>query len=167
VSCQFGHHWPPASISSIVDMLDSELQRLKLAFRDRQKPSRWICDNLDPLHAELAVDFVHDIESGHDRADLFQSAIRYFSLLTDEARVFLLPDYLGTLIPYPHQVLFTVCELEHERGQVLLASLAPAEREAVIQFIDSLSTWEDMRPYSDEVKELAALTGASRTNRIQ
>lgn len=148
-------------------MLDSELQRLKMAFRGRQKPSRWVCDNLDPLHTQLAADFVRDIESGCSRADLFQSAIRYYSLLTDEARLFLLPDYLGTLIPYPHQVLSMVCELENERGQVLFASLVPAKREAVVQFINSLSTWEDMRPYSDEVQRLAALAEASRTSRMQ
>ncbi len=82
------------SLSSGVrpDMLDSEFQRLKTAFRDRQKPSRWVRENMHPVDSEDATDFVRDIESGHDRADLFESAIPYFALLTDEARLFLLPD---------------------------------------------------------------------------
>jgi len=148
-------------------MIDSELQRLKMAFRDRQTPSEWVCDNLDPLHAQFAADFVREVESGCNRADLFQSAIAYYSLLTDEARLFLLPDFLGTLIPYPHQAIYTVCAFESERGRALLVSLTPAELDAVMRFIDSLSRREDMRPYSDEVHQLAALAEASRKHRIR
>ena len=128
-------------------MLDSELQRLKITFRDRQKPSKWVRENMHPVDSEDATDFVRDVESGHDRADLFQSAIPYFALLTDEARLFLFPDYLGALIPYPHQILDAVCDLEDERGQVLVASLSPAEKDAVMQFVHCLSKWESMRPY--------------------
>ncbi|MDB6016558.1 MAG: hypothetical protein JWR19_1047 [Pedosphaera sp.] len=138
-------------------MLNTELEQLKMAFRGRQKPNKWVRENLHPVDSLDAEDFVRDIESGHDRAILFQSAIPYFALLTDEARLFLFPDYLGTLIPYPHQILETVCELEAERGQALLASFAPGEREAVMQFIDSISRWESMRPYLDEVLKFSAL----------
>jgi hypothetical protein len=67
------------------------------------------------------------------------------------------------MIPYPHQILTTVSDLEDERGKVLLASLAPAERDAVVQFIRSLSALESIRPYSDEAKKLADLVEASRT----
>jgi len=143
-------------------MLDSELQRLKNAFRDRQNPSRWVRENLHPVDFEDATDFVREVESGHDKADLFQSAIPYFELLTNEARLFLLPDYLATLIPYPDQIIAVVVGLENQYGHELLASLSLAEHNAVMGFTDALSKWERMRPYADEFEQLATLLAAGR-----
>ncbi len=88
-------------------------------------------------------------------------------MLTDEARLFLLPDLLASLIPYPHETVTKICDFEDERGMVLLGLLATAERDAVAQFIHSLSEWEEMRPYSEEIEKLAGLIEASRTSQIQ
>ena len=140
----------------------TELGRLKSAFAGRQKPTNWFLEGLHPVDLLDATDFVRDIEAGKDRSLLFQSAIPYFAFLSDEARLLLLPDLLGTLIPYPHEVVTKICDFEDERGKALLASLSPAEREAVTQFIHCLSEWQGMCPYSDQIKELAGLVEASR-----
>lgn len=146
-------------------MFDCEFQRLKTAFGSRVKPSSWVRENLNRVDDLDARDFVREVESGRDRAHLFQSAIPYFAFLTGEARLFLFPDYLRTLALYPHQILDTVCELEEKRGQELLASLFPAERQAVVDFIVSLSKWEGMSPYSRYVQKLLDLvTGAHRSS---
>lgn len=60
-----------------------------------------------------------------------------------------------------------VCSLEDARGRTLLASLAPAERDAIGEFLQSLSEWEGMRSYLDEIKHLAGLVDASRTRLLQ
>jgi hypothetical protein len=145
-------------------MNDSDLQRLKTAFAKCPKPTIWVRHDLHPVDAMDAADFVRDIESGHDRALLFQSAIRYFELLTDEAQFFLFPDYLGTLIPYPYQVLDTVCWLEDERGLALLEALAPEERDAALQFVNALLKWEGMQPHAEYIQKLADLVSAGRTH---
>jgi len=142
----------------------TELSRLRSAFAGRQKPANWFQEDLHPVDFQDATDFVRDIEAGKDRSLLFQSAIPYFAFLSDEARLFLLPDLLGTLIPYPHEVVTKICDFEDERGKAMLASLSSAEREAVSQFIHSLSEWQGMRPYSDQIKELTGLVEASRTS---
>lgn len=134
-----------------------ELDRLKSALAGRQKPSAWVRVDLHQLDLEDATDFVRDIEAGKDPSLLFQSAIPYFAFLSDEARLYLLPDLLGTLIPYPHEVVTMICHFEDERGRALLTSLTPAEREAVTQFIHCLFKRQGMRPYSDQIKELACL----------
>ena len=144
-----------------------ETSELRSAFASRQQPTKWIRDNLHPVDLLDATDFVRDIEAGQDRSLLFHSAIPCFALLTDEARLFLLPDLLATLIPYPHEIVTTICNFEDERGKALLGSLDPAESAAVAQFIHSLSEWEGMHPYSDEIRELAGLVEASRTNQMQ
>ncbi len=144
-----------------------EIGELKSAFAGRQKPNNWVRDDLHPVDSLDATDFVRDIEAGKDRALLFQTAIPYFAFLTDEARLFLLPDLLATLIPYPHEIVTKVCDFGDERGKVLLRSLAPAERNAVAEFIRSLSEWEGMRPYSDSIEELAGFVEASRTIQMQ
>jgi hypothetical protein len=144
-----------------------ELDRLKSAFSGRQKPSNWGLNDLNPVDLLDTTDFMRAIEAGKDRTLLFQSAIPYFALLTDEARLFLLPDLLATLVPYPHEIVTKVGDFEDERGKALLASLSPAERDAVTQFIHFLSEREGMRPYSDEIKELAGLVEASRTSQMQ
>jgi len=144
-----------------------KLDRLRSTFAGRQKPSNWVRNDLHPVDLLDATDFVRDIEAGKDRSLLFQSAIPYFAFLTDEARLFLLPDLLATLVPYPHEIVTKVCDFEDERGRTLLASLAVAERDAVAQFLHSLSECEGMRPYSDDIKKLAGLVDASRTNQMQ
>src|SRR4051794_29923628 len=103
----------------------TELSRLKLAFAGRQKPTKWFRDDLHPVDLLDATDFVREIEEGKDRSLLFQSAIPYFAMLTDEARLFLLPDLLATLIPYPHEIVTKICDFEDDRGKVLLGSLEP------------------------------------------
>jgi len=55
---------------------------------------------------------------------LFQRAIPYFAFLTNEARIYLVPDYLSTSVQYPHQIISAVCELDDESDQVLLILLA-------------------------------------------
>jgi len=147
-------------------VLTTELGRLRAAFAGRQKPKNWVRNDLHPVDLLDATDFVGEIEAGEDRALLFQSAIPYFAFLTDEAQLFLLPDLLATLIPYPHEIVTKVCDFEDERGKFLLGALAPTERDAVAQFINSLSEWEGMRPYSDKIMELARLVEASRTGEM-
>ena len=144
-----------------------ELGRLKSAFSGRQKPSTWVREDLHPVDLEDATDFVRDIEAGNERSILFQSAIPYFAFLSDEARLFLLPDLLSTLIAYPHEVVTQVCHFEDERGKALLISLTPAELEAVTRFIDCLSDWQVMRPYLDRIKELACLAEEIHTSQMQ
>jgi hypothetical protein len=168
-SVRIGSAIEAARVSAVVQLkaLTSELARLKSAFAGRQKPDIWVRDDLHPVDSLDATDFVRDIEAGKDRDLLFQSVIPYFAFLIDEARFFLLPDLLAILIPYPHEIVTKVCDFEDERGKVLLGSLAPAERDAVAQFIHSLSEWEGMRPYLDRIKELAGLVEASRTSQMQ
>ncbi len=144
-----------------------EIDRLKSAFTGRQKPKAWVRTGLHPVELLEATDFVRDIEAGKDRALLFQSAIPYFAFLTDEAQVFLLPDVLATLIPYPHEIVTKVCYFEDQRGNAILASLSPAERDAVAQFIHFLSEQQSMRPYWDDIKQLADLVEASRASQMQ
>jgi len=146
--------------------LTTELARLRAAFAGRQKPENWVRNDLHPVDLLDATDFVRDIESGKDRSLLFQSAIPYFAFLTDEARLFLLPDLLATLVPFPHEIVTKVCDFEDEPGKVLFRALRPTERDAVARFMHSLSEWEGMRPYSDEIKELANLVEASRTGQM-
>jgi hypothetical protein len=124
----------------------TELSRLKSVFAGRQKPANWFREGLHPVDLLDATDFVRDIEAGKDRSLLFQSVIPYFAFLSDEARLFLLPDLLDTLIPYPHEVVTKVCDFEAERGRTMPASLSLAEREAVTQFIHCLSEGQGMRP---------------------
>jgi hypothetical protein len=147
--------------------LTTEFNQLKSAFAGRQEPRDWVRKDLHPVDLLDAGDLVRDIEAGKDRSLLFQSAIPYFAFLTDEARVFLLPDLLASLIRYPHEIMTMVCDFEDERGRALLASLEPAERDAVARFILSLSEWQGMHPYSDEIGKLIALTEESRTNWMQ
>lgn len=70
-------------------------------------------------------------------------------------------------MPYPHEIVIKVCDFEDERGRALLASLSPEERDAVAHFVHSLCEWDGMRPYSDDIKELAGLVEASRTSQMQ
>jgi hypothetical protein len=133
-----------------------KLTVLRSVFAARKKPSKWVRDDLHPVDVFDAVDFVRDIESGKDRSLLFQSAIPYFSFLTDEARGYLLPDLLATFIPYPHEIITKVCDFQDARGRALIESLAAEERIAVAQFIQFLSEWEGMIPYSAEIRELAS-----------
>ncbi len=56
-----------------------ELGGLKSAFAGRQKPQKWVLDDLHPVDWLDATDFVRDIEGGEDRCLLFQSAIPYFA----------------------------------------------------------------------------------------
>lgn len=78
-----------------------KLDRLRSAFAGRQKPNNWVRNDLHPVDLLDATDFVREIEAGMDRSLLFQSAIPYFAFLTDEARLFLLPDLLATLGAIP------------------------------------------------------------------
>src|SRR6266581_550222 len=94
----------------------TELDRLKSAFSGRPKPRNWVRTDLRSVDLLDATDFVRDIEAGKDRSLLFQSAIPYFAFLTDEARLFLLPDLLATLITYPHEIVTKICDFEDERG---------------------------------------------------
>jgi len=143
------------------------LDHLKTAFATRKKPGHWVRHGLHPVDLLDATDFVKDIEAGKDRSLLFQSAIPYFALLTDEARLFLFPDFLATLVPYPHEIITMTGDLDDDRGQTLLASLTPTERDAIMQFIRSLSEQESFRPYSEDLSQLAGLVEASRTNRSE
>ncbi|EEF59990.1 hypothetical protein [Pedosphaera parvula] len=143
-------------------MLEEELQSLRSAFKGRMKPERWVRDHLHPVDRLDAEDFVRDIEAGEDRALLFQSAIPYFAMLTDEARVFLLPDYLGTIAKYEHVVSDVAIELEPERSKSLLGSLTPAERAALLRFIRALAETEKMQFYLEELRELEQMVEASR-----
>jgi hypothetical protein len=145
--------------------LTRETLKLKSAFAGRKKPGNWIRDDLRPVDLLDAADFVRDMKAGKDRAVLFQSAIPYFALLTDEARIFLLPDFLATLVAYPHEILTKVCDFEDERGKVLLRALNPEELNAVNQFLLALSEWGGMRPFLAEIKKMAALVDTCRTRR--
>jgi hypothetical protein len=138
-------------------MLDHALQELKLAFRTRAKPEKWVRDDLHWLDLLDATGFVEDIESGTDRADLFQSAIPYFAFLTIEARAFLLPDYLGTSLKYPHHILSVSSDLDDERGRELLASLTPLELNAMRGFVGALFRLDCARFYQENLSKLENL----------
>ena len=147
------------------EMIEEALRDLRFAFQRRPKPQKWVRDDLHPVYLLDATDFVRDIEAGKDRALLFQSAIPYFAFLTNEARVFLLPDYLGTITKYESFILSAVCDLDDERGKALLSSLTPAEQAAVRQFIAALSQSKDMQFYSEDIAKLAHLVDVSQTIR--
>jgi hypothetical protein len=105
------------------------------------------------------------MKAGKDLALLFQGAIPYFACLTDEARVFLLPDYLGTIVEYDTHFIPAIVDFEGERGEALLASLTSAEQSALLQFIEALSQLDVMKFYSEEIRKLTSLVEASRTSR--
>ena len=147
-------------------MLEEALQDLRLAFQSHPKPEKWVLDDLHPVDLEDATDFVRDVQSGEDRALLFQSAIPYFAFLSDEARVFLLPDYLCTITKYESHIITAVGELEDERGKLLLASLSPAALAAVSRFVEALSRSEGMQFYSEDIRKLTHLVEVSRTIRL-
>jgi hypothetical protein len=146
-------------------MLEDALTDLKVAFQSRTEPRKWVRDDLHPVDALDATDFIADIQAGKDRALLFQSAIPYFAFLTDDARFFLLPDYLGTIAKYESHVITAVSDLDDERGRALLASLTPAEAAAVSLFITALSRSPEMQFYAKVTQELASLLEESRTMR--
>jgi hypothetical protein len=147
--------------------MEAALQDLRMAFQGRLEPKKWALDELHPVDLLDATDFVRDIQAGKDRALLFQSAIPYFALLTDEARAFLLPDYLATIVKYESHIISAVSELEDEGGKVFLASLSPAEQSAVSRFIEALARLERMQFYSEDIRKLTNLLKAGRTSQMQ
>lgn len=146
-------------------MLEDEVGLLRAAFQGRPKPREWVRQDLHPLDLLEATDFVRDVEAGADRATLFQGAIPYFALLTEEARVFLLPDYLATIAEYETHIISAACELAGERAKVVLTSLTAIERAAVKQFIDALFRQKCLKYYAEEICELTRILESNTPSR--
>jgi len=141
---RFEQHWRRVTEQRrSAKMLDTELENLKDGLR-AVRNQQVVRENLHPVDSLDATDFVRDIESDTTGRSLFQSAIPYFALLTDEAR---LPfsRYLGTRESpirtryWPRSVSWKM-----SADGCFLRRSAPVERDAVTQLSISFEM-ESMR----------------------
>jgi hypothetical protein len=142
--------------------MKTEPNALRAAFAKRPKPDKWVRDDLHPMDRMDGDYFVQHMKAGEDLALLFQSAIPYFALLTDEARLFLFPDYLATLFEDECHIFGVLAHFQGEHGKVLARLFTPAEREATLQFIDAFSKLERSKFYQEDFRELMDLISSSQ-----
>ena len=141
-------------------MLEQELEHLKVAFESREKPEKWLREGLHPEEEKEAKTFEAAIKAGSDLTGLFQSDLPYFTFLSDEGRLAIFSSFLGSIAKYDLHVFDVVEDLESERGQELLECFSELEHDAVVGFVAALAELESMKPYMQEVEELADLVAA-------
>ena len=132
------------------------LQSLRRAFHARVRPTKWLRDGLHPMDAEDGREFIDDIERGGSPEKYFLSAIPYSAFLTHEADIFLLPDFLATIVTNPSQAVTVLCHYE-ESGRPALALLKREEREAVVSFVHSIVIMDRVVWMKDTLAEFIAL----------
>ena len=130
---------------------------LRDAFRGRPRPSKWLCDELHPLDREDGSEFIADIERGASPAKYFLSAIPYASFLTLEAGVYLLPDYLASIVTESTQVVDVLCHLQSQYGWPVIEALTEEERVAVVRFLEVIEKTEEVAWMKDPLSELKEL----------
>jgi hypothetical protein len=142
------------------------VQPLRRAFHKRVKPTKWLRDNLHPMDAEDGDEFIADIESGGSAGKYFRSAIPYAAFLTPEADIYLLPDFLATIVSESSQAV-TVLSHYQESGRLVLASLTRDERDAVVSFVHSLIRIDDFAWMKDTLNEFVALVEKEANQSLQ
>ena len=137
-------------------MIADSLASLRQAFRGRAKPEKWLRDNLHPMDLEDGREFVDDISNGGSSEKYFLSAIPYPAFLTIEADLFLLPDFLATIVTDSSQAV-TVLSHYQESGKSALGVLTEEERAAVVSFTESLMKTEEAAWMRDPLSDFIEL----------
>ena len=102
-------------------------------------------------------EFIAGLKEGKSALEYFYSAIPYYSFLSVDAAVYLLPDFLQTLSEDRSQLIAILPAFEIDSGRRALAELTAEERAAVLGLMEALQKAEDFIPYQRMLARLSEI----------
>ena len=118
------------------------------------------------MDLEDGQEFIDDVKNGGSPEKYFLSAIPYPAFLTVEADLYLLPDYLATIITDSSQAMAVLSHYQ-ESGKSVLSVLTEEERAATISFIESLMKTEEAAWMRDPLSEFIESIRNTPTQSLQ
>jgi len=134
-----------------------EYDHLEKAFSSRSKPQEWLLSDLCSVDRLDGGAFIDGLKEGKSAVVFFYSAIPYYSFLTKEAALHLLPDFFRILAK-DHSYLITVLpsfELAHGRG--VLMELTADESAAILRLFAAQKVIDDFPPRHAMLSRLEAI----------